>query len=89
VADSLDQELRGHGGHQAGLEVITERLTELSPWGRSYHGPLDPDDAETVAAVIRDLKAKAQTINSYRQDGRPDSGTVIEFRPLKSPLRPH
>jgi hypothetical protein len=89
AADSLDQELRGHGGHQADLEVITERLTELSPWGRSYHGPLDPDDAETVAAVIRDLKAKAQTINSYRQDGRPDSGTVIEFRPLKSPLRPH
>ena len=89
AADTLDQELRGHGGHQADLEVITERLTELSLWGRSYSGPLDPDDAETVAAVIRDQKAKAQTINCYRQDGRPDSGAVIELRRLKSPLRPH
>jgi hypothetical protein len=29
--DSLDQELRGHGGRQADLEVITERLIEVSP----------------------------------------------------------
>lgn len=89
VAESLDQELRGHRGRQADLDAITERLTELSPWGRPYSGPLDPDDAENVATVIQDLKAKLQTINRYRQAARPDSGAVIEFRPLKSPLRPH
>jgi hypothetical protein len=89
AAESLDQELRRHRDQQADLDVITERLTELSPWGRSYSGPLDPDDAETMAAVIRDLKAKVETINCHRQDGWTDSGTVIELRSLKSPLRSH
>jgi hypothetical protein len=88
VAQSLDQELQGSGGRQADLDAITERLAEVSAWGRSYSGPLGSDDAESVATVIRDLKAKAQTINRYRQDGRPDTGSVIKFRPLKSPLRP-
>jgi hypothetical protein len=89
VAESLDQELRGHGGREADLDAITERLTEVSSWGRSYSGPLSSDEAGNVATVIRDLKAKAQTINRYRQDGWPDSGAVIEFRRTKSPLRPH
>jgi hypothetical protein len=89
VAESLDQELRGHGGRRLDLDAITEWLAEVSPWGRSYAGPLNADDAETVATVIRDLKAKAQTINRYRQDGWPDAGTVIELRPLKLPLRPY
>ena len=88
AAESLDQELQGRGGSQADLDAITEQLAEVSPWGNTYSGPLDSDDAETVATVIQDLKAKAQTINRYRQDGRPDTGTVIEFRPLNSPLRP-
>jgi hypothetical protein len=68
AAESLDQELRGHGGREADLDAITERLTEVSSWGRSYSGPLGSDDADNVATVIRDLKAKAQTINRYRQD---------------------
>jgi hypothetical protein len=89
AAVGLDQELCGHGGREADLDVIAERLTEVSSWGRSYSGPLSSDDADNVAAVIQDLKAKAQTISRYRQDGWPDKGAIIEFRPSKSPLRPH
>lgn len=69
VEREVTQELYTRGGRRIDLAAMRTGLADAAEWlrGDSYPGPLRAGDVWRVQDVIRELQAKIEVINRYRE----------------------
>lgn len=83
INQQLTRELAERGQPIADLAAVAADLSGFAQWLRHHHQPWQSGDTWRIEDLLRTLKEKAEQLGRYRQDGWPDTGSVIRLHPRR------